>query len=165
MEEQMSKGRLLSEMQDERARLEATLNQIDPQDMVAPGVVDNWTVKDLLAHISVWEQRMIRWLADSVRDVEPQMLPPGMTWDDLDQWNEQTYQEHRQRPLQEVLAEFGASFPQAVSAVQAVSEADLVDPDRFPWREGRPLWVMVAANTSWHYKEHNEALEAWLDAS
>lgn len=164
MDEQMSKEKLLTEIQREREQLESTLAQISHQQMVTPGVVDDWTVKDLLAHITVWEQRMIRWLADSVNDIQPQMLPPGMTWDDLDEWNEQTYQEHRQQSLEEVLAEFAESFPQAVSAVQDISEVDLVDPDRFSWREGRPLWVMVAANTYWHYKEHNESLEAWLDA-
>jgi uncharacterized protein (TIGR03083 family) len=163
MDEQMSKEKLLAEIQRERERLETTLAQIDPQEMLSPGVIDNWTVKDLLAHITVWEQRMILWLADSVNDIQPQMLPPGMTWDDLDQWNEQTYQAHRQRPLEQVVAEFAASFPQAFSAVREISEEDLVDPDRFPWREGRPLWVMVAANTFWHYEEHNRSLQDWLE--
>jgi hypothetical protein len=162
MEEQMSKDKLLAEIQNERARLEATLDQLDSQQMMVSGVIDDWTVKDLLAHITVWEQRMISWLAVAVRDVEPQMLPPGMTWDDLDQWNKQTYQKHSQRSLPEVLADFKHSYPQAVEAVQEISEGDLTDADRFAWREGRPLWEMVAANTFWHYTEHNESLEAWL---
>ena len=90
------------------------------------------------------------------------MLPPGMTWEDIDKWNEQTYQKHRQRDLDEVLAVFKLSYPQALSAVQDISEEDLIDPNRFAWRDGRPLWVMVAANTSWHYKEHEETITTWL---
>jgi hypothetical protein len=86
-----------------------------------------------------------------------------MTWDDLDEWNEQTYQKHRLRPLEEVMADFQLSYPQALQAVHEVSEPDLIDPQRFVWREGRPLWVMVAANTSWHYKEHNESIRNWLE--
>lgn len=162
MEEQMDKDKLLAEIRLERERFETTLARVDPQQMLLPGVIDEWTVKDLLAHITVWEQRMVSWLAEAVRDVEPQMLPAGMTWDDLDQWNEETYQEHRQRPLQDVLTEFNRSYPQAIEAVQSVSEEDLIEAERFSWREGSPLWVMVAANTFWHYSEHNETLEAWL---
>jgi hypothetical protein len=162
MEEEMSKDKLLVEIQSKRERLESTLARVPADQMITPGVIDEWTVKDLLAHITVWEQRMIRWLAEAVRDVEPQMLPPGMTWDDLDQWNEQTYQKHRPRPLQEVLTGFNLSYPQALEAVKEVSEKDLIDSERFTWREGSPLWVMVAANTFWHYSEHNEALETWL---
>jgi hypothetical protein len=43
------------------------------------------------------------------------------------------------------------------------SKHDLFDPDQFVRREGRPQWVMVAANTSWHYKEHEVTLADWLE--
>jgi hypothetical protein len=162
MEEQMNKEKLLKEIQIERQRLEKTLERISAQQMLTPGVVDDWTVKDLLAHITVWEQRMVHWLEQTSRDEVPEMLPPGMTWDDLDQWNEETYQKHRHLPLEEVLTDFELSYTKALSAVHEVAEEDLVAPERYPWREGRPLWVMVAANMSWHYKEHEEAITAWL---
>jgi hypothetical protein len=163
MEQQMSKEQLIDEIQIERLHLEKTLEKISAQQMITPGVMDNWTVKDLLAHITVWEQRMVRWLEQTVRDEVPEMLPPGMTWDDLDQWNEQTFQKHRHRDLDDVLTDFELSYPQALSAAQAISDEDLIDPDRYAWRVGRPLWVMVAANTSWHYKEHKETLTSWLE--
>lgn len=162
MEEQMSKPKLLEQIRVERQHLEKTLTMINEQQMVVSGVMDEWTVKDVLAHITIWEQRMIRWLEQTVRDEVPEMLPPGMTWDDLDQWNEQTYQKHRHRELDVVLADFELSYPQALSAAQDISEEDLIDPDRYAWRDGRPLWVMVAANTSWHYKEHEETITTWL---
>ena len=41
-------------------------------------------------------------------------------------------------------------------------DAVLFDAEHFAWREGRPLWFMVAANTYWHYAEHREHLEQWL---
>lgn len=162
VEEDMTKSKLLVEIQFERERLEKTLAKISEAQKLVPGVMEAWTVKDLLAHITVWEQRMLRWLEQTVRDEVPEMLPPGMTWDDLDQWNEQTYQKHRHRDLDEVLADFELSYPQALSAVQDISEEDLIDPDRYAWRDGRPLWEMVAANTSWHYKEHEETITTWL---
>jgi hypothetical protein len=162
MDQQMSKEKLIEEIRIERLRLEETLENITEQQMITPGVIEEWTVKDLLAHITVWEQRMVDWLEQTLRDEAPEMLPPGLTWDDLDQWNEQTYQKHRHLVLDEVLSDHELSYSQALSAVEEVSEEDLIDPDRFAWREGRPLWMMVAANTSWHYKEHEEALADWL---
>lgn len=165
MEEQMTKEKLLKEIKFERQRLEKTLERISAQQMITPGVVGDWTVKDLLAHITVWEKRMVHWLEQTIRDEVPEMLPPGMTWDDLDQWNEETYQKHRHRALDEVLSDFEFSYHKALSSVQEITEEDLVDPQRFPWREGRPLWIMVAANTSWHYKEHEETITAWLEGS
>jgi hypothetical protein len=163
VEEKMTKSRLIEEIQLEHQRLEKTLSMISEEQMLLPDVIDGWTVKDILAHITVWEQRMIRWLEQAVRCDVPKMLPDGMTWDDLDQWNEQTYQKHRLRPLNEVLTEFEQIYPQALKAAQEVSEQDLVDPDRFDWRNGDPLWVMVAANTFWHYTEHEESIRVWLE--
>ena len=159
----MTKSRLLEEIQIEHQRLEKTLAMVDKGQMLIPGVIDEWTVKDILAHITVWEQRMVRWLGEAMSGEVAHMLPDGMTWDDLDEWNEQTYQEHRHRPLKEVLADYELSYPQALKAAQEVSEQDLIDPDRFDWRDGDPLWVMVAANTFWHYTEHEESIRAWLE--
>ena len=159
----MTKSRLLEEIQIEHQRLEKTLAMVDKEQMLIPGVIDEWTVKDILAHITVWEQRMVRWLGEAMSGEVAQMLPDGMTWDNLDEWNEQTYQEHRHRPLEQVLADYELSYPQALKAAKEVPEVDLIDPDRFDWREGDPLWVMVAANTFWHYTEHEESVRAWLE--
>ena len=163
MEEQKSKAELVAEIETERQRLEAILATLSEDQMLVPGVIDDWTVKDLLAHITVWDQRMISWVAQTTRGEVPEMLPPGKTWDDLDEWKEQTYQKHRFRPLDEILDDFQLSYTQALQTVHDVSEQDLIDPKRFAWREGRPLWVMVAANTSWHYKEHDESIRNWLE--
>ena len=159
----MSKAKLLAEIQAERQSLEAVLAELSEDQMLVTGVIDDWTVKDLLAHIAVWEQRMVSWVAQAVRGEVPEMLPPGMTWDDLDEWNEETYQKHRHRALEEVLVDFRQSYSQALQAAQGIGEQDLIDADRYPWREGRPLWMMVAANTSWHYKEHEESIRNWLE--
>ena len=159
----MTKSRLLEEIQIEHQRLEKTLAMVDEEQMLIAGVIDEWTVKDILAHITVWEQRMVRWLGEAMSGEVAHMLPDGMTWDDLDEWNEQTYQEHRHRPVEQVLADYELSYPQALKAAQEVSEQDLIDPDRFDWRDGDPLWVMVAAKTFWHYTEHEESIRTWLE--
>jgi hypothetical protein len=86
-----------------------------------------------------------------------------MTWDDLDQMNEETYLENRDKPLTEVLEEFHQSFPKALNIVKGISEEDLIDPDGFEWREGKPLWFIVAANTFWHYDEHEKAIREWME--
>ncbi len=158
----MPKPEILQNIRQERAHLEATLSRVSAEDMETPGVEGEWSIKDILAHIVAWEQRMIGWLQEAAAGLVPQMPEPGMTWDDLDLLNQQTYEENKARPLAEVQADFESSFQQAVQTVESIEEADLSQAERFPWRAGRPLWVMVAANTWWHYKEHGERIQAWL---
>jgi uncharacterized damage-inducible protein DinB len=55
----LTKPKILELIQTERANLEATLSQLSQEQMTRPGVEDGWTVKDTLAHLSVWETRMV----------------------------------------------------------------------------------------------------------
>ncbi len=163
MTEEMNKSHLIEAVTNGRQRFEATLSQLDEDQMTTPSLESGWSVKDVLAHIQVWETRMVSWLEDVQRGEIPQMLPSGMTWDDLDQMNEAIYLEYRDKPLVEVLAEFRQSFPKALELVKSISEEDLINPDRFEWREGKPLWFIVAANTFWHYEEHEKAISEWKE--
>ena len=52
--------------------------------MLEPGIEGNRSVKDIVAHMTAWEQRMIQWLDESAAGLAPQRPAPGMTWDDLD---------------------------------------------------------------------------------
>ncbi len=130
--------------------------------MAQPGVESNWSVKDILAHIMAWEKRMVQWLEESLRGEVPERPAPGMSWDDLDRLNEQIYRENRDRALDEVLADFRQSHEESLRVVEAIAEEDLIEPERFEWREGDPIWHMVAGNTWWHYKEHRETISNWL---
>lgn len=163
MGEQMDKARLIEQIRAARQRLEEVVASFSPDQMTRPGLSGGWSVKDILAHVAAWEGRMVGWLETALQGETPQLLPPGMTWADLDLWNEQTYREHRNRALDDVQAGFAASYPRALQSVEAMPEDDLIDPDRFAWLEGHPLWRLVAANTFEHYAEHEEALRIWRE--
>ena len=162
MSEEMDKTQLIAEIQSEREELETTLGAFSQEQMTRPLLEGGWTLKDLLAHITVWEQRMVRWVEITLRDEVPEMLPEGLTWsdEDLNRWNQQTYLELRDKPLDDVLADFESSYRQALAVAQQATQEQLFDRDRYAWRGGRPLYIMVAANTSWHYKEHNAQLRS-----
>ncbi|MEJ2706925.1 MAG: ClbS/DfsB family four-helix bundle protein [Anaerolineales bacterium] len=165
MEQKMTKPKLLRMMRAEREHFDNLLEKLDEEDIVRTRVECDWSVKDILAHISVWEQRMIRWLNEAQRGETPVMPAPGMTWDDLDELNAQTFRENRNRSLEDVLQEFNQSFQEALQTVQSIPEDDLIEPDRYEWRKGKPLWFIVGANTFWHYKEHAESIHKCMAKS
>jgi hypothetical protein len=161
--EQISKPELLKRIYSQRKCLEDSLALLSNEQLVQPGVEGEWSVKDILAHMTAWEKRMIRWVGETLRGQVPEMPAKGMTWDDLDQLNERTYLENRDRPLAEVLADFHHSYQEVLAVVEAIPEEDMVDPNRFEWRAGTPLWKMLAANTWWHYRMHDETIRSWLE--
>lgn len=164
MSEQMSKAQLLERMQGGHQQFKTLLARLSDGQMSRPGVIGEWSVKDILAHIVVHEQRMSYWLEKRLRGTVPETPQPyGMPDDDLAEVNEQIYLENRDRSLAGVLIHLEEIFEQVLALVSASSEEDLMDSNRFRLQGGEPLWEAVAANTFWHYKEHGQDISTWLE--
>ena len=160
----MDKAQLLMDIRVERERLEQVLEGIDSSAMVEPGIMGQWSAKDVLVHIAFWEATFRGWIDFAARGVTPEMPVSGGTWEDIDLLNDRVYQEGRDRPLADVRDEFAASYLPTLALVEATDESVLLDPERNPLGPREPLWQYVAANTSDHYREHRESLESWLAA-
>ncbi len=55
-----SKSALLKTLEFERAELEALIDRVPLDRQNMPGVIGEWSVKDLIAHFLLWEQ----WILD-----------------------------------------------------------------------------------------------------
>ena len=51
-----SKAEFLDTMRSERDRWEALLAEADETQMVEPGVAGDWSLKDLVAHVTAYER-------------------------------------------------------------------------------------------------------------
>lgn len=163
--EPATKLEVLDLIQGEKRLINTVVGSLTEAHMLTPGLDGERSVKDVLAHIAAWELLMVEWLKESYAGLTPQRPAPGEPWDDLDQLNEGIYLEYKDRSLAEILAMSEAASTQAVLAVHALTEMDLFDGSRFAWRNGDPMWHMIAANTWWHYAEHREQIEAWRESS
>jgi len=161
MIEQMTRSKLYSEILAERGALETTLGKLSEADMTDATLDGGWSVKDILAHIVDWEKRMVTWIGESLEGDGPDLSPDWST-DALDQLNEQIYQANKDRPLGEVISDFEQSYQQCWQAVERLTDQDLLDANRFAWREGHPMWILIQENMSAHYREHHEMIERWL---
>ena len=153
----ITKSELLDQIRTERKQLEEVLTALTPDQMLQPGASGEWTVKDVLAHISVWERRMIYWIGSHMRGKTPDVPLP---WD-VEHMNAETYAQVKDKPLTEVQEDFHQSYRDALALAESLSEDQLQTAYTNTWPMG-PLWTGVAANTNWHYKEHRESIEAWL---
>jgi len=152
----MTKTELVEQIKAERERLENTLANFNPEQMTQPGVMGEWSIKDILGHIATWESRLVTILYSIERGVAPKMFH---TPAEVDKLNAQSFAEQRDRPLDRVLSDFQAVHAQLLKRLDTLKERDLADPNRFKWMEGEPLEKMVASDTFEHYAEHLPAIE------
>jgi len=156
----MDKIRFLDTLLTERAEWDQVLSQIDEARMSVPGVANEWSMKDVVAHVTWYEREMVGVLATHA-------LVGSDLWDlPQDERNRLMFEQNRQRPLGDVLAEAREVFDQLLAAMRSLSDEDLVDPGRF--RDMPADWVpwqILAGNTYEHYRDHLPALRAWLEES
>ena len=153
-----TKDDLLAHIQAEHANWRALVAEVGEERMEQPGPMGDWTFKDLVAHLTGWRERTIRRLEAGPGREPTTAWPSHLTEDDeINQW---IYEQNRDRPLREVLAEADASHQRLAAAVAALPEEDLTTPGRFAWMEGKPL---ADGDFFGHlHEEHEPDIRAWL---
>ena len=158
----MDKSQVLSKMETGRAEFDALLAQLSDEQMLDATLDGGRSVKDILSHIAVWERRCARWLEISLRGEVPERPEPGVTWEQMDDLNERDFLRARAESLPEAWDNYHRSFLQLFDVVNSMPEEDFGTAHRFSWWEGKPISLVIAANSFEHYREHAEQIQAWL---
>ena len=156
-----SKAQLLADLQGEQAQWEALLGDIGEDHMTQTGVAGEWSIKDIVAHLTGWRRRTVKRFQAALRR-EPSPPPPWPphlhTDDEINAW---IYTTNRDHSVSDVLLESRAVFEQLVETLGAFPEAELLDSTRFEWLEGES-WNGVAFFAHFH-EEHEPDVRAWLE--
>jgi len=149
----MTKCKLLEVLHEERDQWRAILAKLNDSQISAPGVLDHWSLKDLLAHISVWDRRGTTWIKMAAEGVMPMIPEPGLNRKDFDRLNHQTYLENRDKPLGEVIDEFNHSYRALIERVEALPEEVA----------GQPVLAELISWRAKHSRRHRYDVNKWLD--
>ncbi|NDJ87311.1 MAG: DinB family protein [Chloroflexi bacterium] len=155
----MGKQELISAFEQARAELVEAISGLSEDEMLQPGAVGYWSVKDVLAHLTAWESELITALVRIEQGKKG--VPNIVTIDDIDEWNDQQYRGNSRRDLQVILEDFHGVAKHLVAAIEAQPDQVLDDNRRFPWMEGEPLAYLVYENAIWHEQEHADEIVAW----
>ena len=158
----LTTAQLLEAMHMARSNWDALLAEIDETRLIEPGVEGDWSLKDIIAHITYFET----WAADNVmafRRGEPQPTAEykGL---DVDEENARIYERNQVKSVAEVLSESQASFERSIEAVRGLRDEDLYDPE-FTRKSGADWTVieLLEGDAYEHYQDHTTSVRAWLD--
>ena len=156
-----TRDELLQQIQDEREAWNALLAEVGEDRMEEPGPMGDWTFKDLAAHLTGWrEWTLARLEAGPDGDVPPAPWPASLTTDD--EINDWIHEQHRDRPLRDVLADADQAHRRLASLIETMPEEDLTTPGRFEWAGNTPL---VELDFFGHlHEEHEPSIRAWLQS-
>jgi hypothetical protein len=118
----MMKSDLLKWLQYEYQEWQVLLDQIDQARWERPGVNGDWSMKDIVAHLTGWNRWLVTRLQAAVHG-EPEPAPPWpahlQTDDEINAW---IYESNRARPAGEVTDEMHQVIRQLLALIQGLPE-------------------------------------------
>ena len=163
MTDHFTKAKLLDELRAARAEWDALLAEIGEERMTESGAAGDWSVKDMIAHLTSYSQRFISASEAHFRGE----LPPldGTEGMDFETLNQHYYRLNKDRSLAEVLAESEQVFKRLLEVTELHSEEFLIQPQEFPSAPvPGPLfvWKILEGDVYGHYREHMGMIREWL---
>ncbi len=160
----MNKPELIKWLREEEQKWALLLAAIGETRLAQPGVNGDWSMRDIIAHLTGWQH----WLVTRLQAAAAGQPEPAPPWpadlkaeDEINGW---IYAANRQQPVQHVLDEAHALYEELLATIQA-----LPDDARIALIEAKfpVIWVgdqRFAVGEFFHhfYDDHAADVRAWL---
>jgi hypothetical protein len=145
-------------------RMLDAITPLSPAQMLEPRLSHGRSVKDVLAHLTWWDQWLLFTLPADQSTLHTPISPPPLvgqipaTNDWVEEMNAKVYAYNHPRALSIIQAEFTATRHHLLERVAHLSVADLYDPNGLAALIGRPVAPLILGIYE-HYEEHAHELE------
>ena len=156
----MNRAEVVDALRAARAELLEAIDGLSDSDLAAPGVAGDWSVKDILSHVTACEAELVRALA------QLKLGRRSDFWDDrtdaeIDALNAKYQRQNKNKPLRRVLEDFEGVRKQTIKQVESLRDADLTGPFKYARREGQPLVEFIAGDSFGHERDHIADIQNW----
>ena len=148
----MDKQQLLKRLETAWTALKESYTRLTDAQLLEPGVMDDWSVKDILAHVTIWEEEALKYLPVIINGEKP---PRYTRYGGIDGFNAQVVAQRRSLALSEVLNQLDETHRRLVSYLQSVSEEY--------FRGETPFRHRLRLDTYGHYLLHARAIQEWRE--
>ncbi len=147
----MKKPVFLGKLEQAWEALQLSYAGMTEAQMVMPGVTGEWSVKDILAHVSTWEAESLLHLPVILAGGRPPRY--SQVYGGIDAFNAVMTAQWRELSLAEVLTRLQDTHARLMAYLQSVPDEQFATETRFRRRLG---W-----DTYKHYPIHTEAIRTW----
>jgi len=148
----MEKQQLLKRLETAWMALKESYTGLSNAQLLEPAVMGDWSVKEILAHVTLWEEEALKYLPLIINGEKP---PRYVQYGGLDAFNAQMIEQKRSLALSEVLSQLEETHRRLISYIQSVPEEYFTRETRFRHR--------LQLDTSSHYPLHARAIQEWRE--
>jgi len=149
----MGKAQALSRLEQEWQAFLKSIEDLPESDLLEAGVCGDWSVRDLMAHVTTWEEETLRALP---LVLEGKRLPRySVLYGGIDAFNALQHEKKQSLSLAQVRRDLASTHKRLVAFLSDLPETAFTP--RFIRRLG--------IDTYKHYREHHEQIAGWRENS
>ena len=146
----MDKQQLLKRLEKAWVAIRESYAGLSESQMTEPGVIGNWSVKDILAHVTTWEEEALKYLPLIITGGKP---PRYIQYGGIDAFNAQMTEQKRGLALSDILKQLDETHRRLLDYIRKVPEEHFTRETRFRHR--------LRLDTYSHYPLHAKAIREW----
>lgn len=151
----MNKQQLLAKVETAWAELKEAYTGLNEAQLTLPGVTGEWSVRDILAHVTTWEEEALKYFPLILEGKRPPRYKD--LYGGVDAFNAHMTEAKRSLSLSEVLQQFEDTHHKFVEAIDNAPEEQFVSETRFRRR--------VRLDSYSHYPVHAQTIREWRERS
>lgn len=149
----MNREQLLRQLSKEWTALKESYAGLLDSQLVEPGVTGNWSVRDILAHVTTWEEETLKHLPLILEGCRPPRY--STKYGGIDAFNALMTQQKAGLALSEVLKQLDETHLRLLDYIRRLPEEQFVRETRFRRR--------LRLDTYSHYPKHAKAIRKWRE--
>jgi uncharacterized protein (TIGR03083 family) len=151
----MDRQQLLEKLDKAWSAIQESYAGLPESKLTEPGVAGDWSVKDILAHVTTWEEEALKYLPLILEGGRPPRY--STMYGGIDAYNAQMTEQKRGLSLSEVLRQMDETHRRLIDYLQSVPEEQFGRETRFRRR--------LRLDTYSHYPEHTRMIWEWREQS
>jgi hypothetical protein len=151
----MDRQQLLKQLDKTWAAIKESYAGLSDAQLTEPGVTGNWSVKDILAHVTTWEEEALKYLPLIIKGGQPPRY--SIKYGGIDGFNAEMTEQKRGLSLSDILRQLDETHRRLIDYVQSVPEEQFTRETRFRRR--------LRLDTYSHYPQHTKTIQEWRERS
>jgi hypothetical protein len=151
----MNRQQLLKQLDKAWTAFQESYAGLSDSQLTEPGVTGDWSVKDMIAHVTWWEEEALKHLPLIITGGRPPQY--SRQYGGIDAFNAQMTEQKRGLSLSDVLRQLDETHRRLIDYVHSAPEEQFTRETRFRRR--------LRLDTYSHYPKHAKAIREWRKRS
>lgn len=149
----MDRQQLLKRLDNAWSAFQESHAGLSDSQLLEPGVTGAWSVRDILAHVTTWEEEALKHLPLILKGGKPPLY--SVTYGGIDAFNARMTEQKKDLSLAEVLQQLEDTHRQLIGFIESTPEDQFSGETRFRHR--------LRLDTYSHYPKHTKAIRKWRE--